>query len=447
MTIVVEQRDTRHWLEATASALAIGSMPPEWVLLVAGGQLQVPAVEAIQDLGYKALVTDADPDCACASLANEFIKLDTFDIAGHVELAKERRGQLAAVFTAGADPVVTVASVAEAGGGHGLSVEIAETCANKVKTRMALLPSWSWGLIQHRPHSLPDGVSQPRFRIAVHSHELDGSISELGCDVIVKCVLSSGSRGHTRIYNGKYTGSPIKNAQDSGINPKYQLHEVLVEELLTGVELSVETLWYNGQMYPLNAVERPFKPDTCIELGHCNPAVLSPEDYQSVWNIMQQAGDAIGMGRTVGGHILKGDLILTDDGPKVLELTPRLSGGYDSARTTPLAHGANYIRGALRLALGQSLNKAMVDFMPRWKRHACCWALFSEPGKIVAIRGIEDARALGAEVYLRYNVGDTVPPLEDCTQRAGFVIAAKDTALRAGMVARAALEEIEFEVE
>jgi hypothetical protein len=77
---------------------------PEWVLIVAGGILQEPAVRAAHELGYKVLLTDRDPDCHCVSLADEFVELDTYDVAGHIELARSRRGALAAVFTAGQIP-------------------------------------------------------------------------------------------------------------------------------------------------------------------------------------------------------------------------------------------------------------------------------------------------------------------------------------------------------
>ena len=56
-----------------------------------------------------------------------------------------------------------------------------------------------------------------------------------------------------------------------------------------------------------------------------------------------------------GGHILKADIMLTEKGPFVLELTPRLSGGWDSSGTTP-ARGADFIGGAISLALGEKLS-------------------------------------------------------------------------------------------
>ncbi len=405
---------------------------PDWILIIAGGLLQIPVVNAAHELGYKVLLTDRDPHCACAPLVEEFVQLDTFDIPAHVDLAQAWCGKLAAVFTAGADPIVTVAKAAEAAGCYRLPLEITQICADKAITRNAL-----WKSKQ---------VPQPCYT-QVWCGESIVSFAEIHPSCIVKALSSSGSRGHTRGLDGVLTDLDLAHDAYHLARKYSNTRDILVEELLTGVELSVETLWHNGQMYPLNAVERPFKPDTCIELGHYNPAQLSQEDYQAVWSIMQRAGNAIGMNDASGGHILKGDLIMTDDGPKVLELTTRLSGGFDSANTSPASRGVNYIKGALRLALGQSLEQAISDFLPRWHKHSVCLALFAPRGKIINIQGIPEARALGCDVILRYEIGDDVPELIDCTQRAGFVIATDNTQELALSKAQAACGMICYEVE
>jgi hypothetical protein len=120
-------------------------------------------------------------------------------------------------------------------------------------------------------------------------------------------------------------------------------------------------------------------------------------------------------------------LIITDDGPKVLELTTRLSGGFDSGWTSPMAHGTNYTKGALLLALGRPLEEAMPYFTPRWHRHAACIAVFGpkEGGVIKEIRGLEKAKEY-AEIICLYQEGDQLPALTDCTQRVCFCIAADE---------------------
>ena len=434
-----------------------------WILIVGGGILQVPAVEAAHDLGYKVVVTDWNPECVCAKLADHFEQISTFDTEEHVRYVQkswqEKTGvPLAAVFTAGADPIVTVARAAEAAGCHGLPVHIAETCADKTKTRNALdglglQPEW--GVIPTMKEAYL-GIRKKEDYIAMGAAKIMSFTKRAGkSGYIVKATGSSGSRGHTRGTAEDFQSEEFC-ADAYALARKFSnARDVLVEELLTGIELSVETLWYDGTMIPLNAVERPFRAGTNIELGHYNPAMLEPETWKQVWAVMQQAGDAIGMCDTVGGHIIKGDLILTDDGPKVLELTARLSGGFDSGWTSPLAHGVNYTRGALKLALGWPLHEALPDFAPRWHRHAACLAVFAEPGIVKAIHGVEKASVYPAcngekkpvDVILRYDVSDTVPELVDCTQRAAFVIAGADSRREAFNMAKWARDAIEYEVE
>jgi hypothetical protein len=193
-------------------------------------------------------------------------------------------------------------------------------------------------------------------------------------------------------------------------------------------------------MIPLNAVERPF--DGIIELGHYNPLVTDAETYAAIWDVMGQAGRAVGLGETQGGHIFKGDLIITDKGPKVLELTTRLSGGFDSGWTSPLAHGTNYTKGALLLALGRPLEEAMPYFTPRWHRHAACMAVFGpkEGGTIKEIRRIN--LNIG-QVICVYKPGDRLPPLTDCTQRVAYCITVDYDRYGAELMAKAKVDNME----
>ena len=112
-------------------------------------------------------------------------------------------------------------------------------------------------------------------------------------------------------------------------------------------------------------VERPWKEGEdpyrglswAIELAHGTPPTSCGHVRRQVEALVRRAGEAIGMGTQKGGHILKADIMLTTKGPMILELTPRLSGGWDSALSTP-ERGADFIGGALRLALGEKLDEA-----------------------------------------------------------------------------------------
>ena len=188
-------------------------------------------------------------------------------------------------------------------------------------------------------------------------------------------------------------------------------------------------------------------PEYAIELGHYNPWNGGVQDYDAVWHVAEMAGQAVGMAAQQGGHIFKVDMMLTADGPKVLECTTRLSGGFDSGWTTPLAHGADYTKGALLLALGEPLHVAMPYFAKRWAWHAACMAVFGPPegGIIEEIKRLDRARSLPTLSYviLRFDVGDELPPLADCGSRVVFCIAASDCAESAMRQASIAAEQIE----
>ena len=124
-------------------------------------------------------------------------------------------------------------------------------------------------------------------------------------------------------------------------------------------------------MYWLNWVDRLFRSDLNyfpsfqdkdipsvnwgVEVGHINPAQHAISIKNKINKMIFDAGVAIGMNDEVGGHILKADIMLTNEGPVIIEITPRLSGGWDSSATT-LERGADFQSGVILLALGEDLD-------------------------------------------------------------------------------------------
>ena len=92
-----------------------------------------------------------------------------------------------------------------------------------------------------------------------------------------------------------------------------------------------------------------------VEVGHINPAQHPVAVREEMHAQIKAAGLALGMGEEKGGHVLKADIMLTDKGPIIIEMTPRLSGGWDSSATTP-ARGADFHAGVIYLALGKPLD-------------------------------------------------------------------------------------------
>lgn len=334
-------------------------MKDQAIWLIAGGPMQVPVARQIRERGYRLIISDGNQECACASLADELVTCDTFDVPAHLRAVERLRTQwdIRAVMTAAADCHGTVVEVARGLGLHGIDPAISKTCRLKHLTRKALSDA---------------GVPQPAFRAVKTLDEAAEFLRGLAWKGVVKATDNSGSRGFSLIQSeDDLNAAAFEHARASGTTGL-----VLVEALLEPVEdeiaeQSVETVWVDGQMRWLNWVDRLFRKDFQrfevirdnplyvdvgwgVEIGHINPAVHDAGVTQQVRELMERAGRAIGMGAQRGGHILKGDIMLTKEGPRLLEVTPRLSGGWDSSCTTP-ARGANFIGGVIALALNEPL--------------------------------------------------------------------------------------------
>lgn len=334
------------------------SSKPQAIWLITGGAMQRPAAERVKRRGYALIMSDGSMECALRSVADEFLHVDIFDIPKNIAAADElkKRYDIRAVFTTASDCHETVAHVARHLGLSGIDPAISHVCRYKYETRELYTKA---------------GIPQPKFTTVKTHEEALAALREIGMPAALKATNNAGSRGFARIDTEEdLTAEAFAHAIKNGTTGV-----VIIEELLIPVEgeiaeQSVETLWYDGKMYWLNWVDRMFRQDMqffpkfdasvyknlpwAVEIGHLNPAVHSIETTSAVQQMVEQAGRALGMDKQKGGHILKHDIMLTAKGPRILESTPRLSGGWDSSGST-LARGADFIDGAIEMALGTPL--------------------------------------------------------------------------------------------
>jgi biotin carboxylase len=388
-------------------------MPKDSILIIGGGLLQVPAVESAHSLGLRAIVTDRNLDAPALRLADEGHAIDIYNVSGHVDLARALsvREHLVGVFTEGADCEVTVASVAAALGLPGVSIEAAIRCKNK---------SWMRQCFEEA------NISSIKWRTAENLENAFYFKSDLDWPVIVKATDNCGSRGVHVVNDAAKFSVAIADAIANGTTKT-----ALIEEFLTGPQQSVEILFdATGKCHWLNVVDRYF--DGVMELGHVNPSRLFETNHGldaiALFEMTEASAKAVG----VNFGAFKADTIWTDSGPRILEVTARLSGGFDCQYTTPLATGRNFIRAAMKLAVGR--NDIDEDLIPTRQRWSAAWAAFPKPGWVTSLPdyvvqagGGPWLGMDGSTTIFRVKVGDIIEPYENCAQRPGFVIAVGDT--------------------
>jgi len=121
--------------------------------------------------------------------------------------------------------------------------------------------------------------------------------------------------------------------------------------------------------------------------------------------------------------VFKADIIMTKHGPKVLEVTPRLSGGFDSQKTTPLSSGRNFIGVAMKQSIGLSLDKKQLKH--KWKKFSAVWSVIPEPGKIKKIVGLNKAKKMKGvcELVVLKRAGERIQKITNSSLRPLYVIA------------------------
>jgi argininosuccinate lyase len=377
-----------------------------WV--IGGGLLQIPLLEEVERLGLQTIVSDADPSCACAKRADHFLPIDIFDIGGHLDAADRLRAEgveIGAVLAAGIDAPETMARVCAHLGLPSVAPDVARLVNHKDLFRLRMVEL---------------GYPMPRFQTISKDtfHQLPKLLREVGFPLIVKNTCSSGSRG-TRIFEAENLHEIEETVQQAIAVSRSG--RALIEELWSGPEQTVETLFdCNGRFHPCFITDRQFdKSDGyALEIGLRHPTTLAAAQQAELYGLAESVAHDLGI------HIgaVKLDTILTHAGPRIIEMTVRLSGGFDCQYLVPAATGKNVLRAAVLTALGREFPAPLLEATRQ--RVGLSGSIFPRPGLIVSIEGVEEARQLPGvhQIFFRHAVGDRIDPYIDCTKRVCFLI-------------------------
>ncbi|WP_291494052.1 acetyl-CoA carboxylase biotin carboxylase subunit family protein, partial [Desulfurella sp.] len=176
-------------------------------------------------------------------------------------------------------------------------------------------------------------------------------VNEKKFNLVIKPADSRGARGVLRItkdidldwaYNYSLSYSPSKR--------------VLVEEFIDGPQISTEAVIIDGNGVNVGFSERNYEyidkfAPYIIENGGQMPSSLPQKIKNEISSLTLEAGKAIG----IYNGTVKGDMIYSSEGAKVIEVAARLSGGFFSTDQIPLSTGVNLVETAIKIALGEQV--------------------------------------------------------------------------------------------
>jgi len=391
--------------------LAKHTDPLETVLLLGASADQLYAIHTAKAMGLRVLVVDMKADSPGFALADDHAVISTRDMPRLKAFLDEYQGRghrITGVLVMGSDIPQMVCELAEHLDTPHIPMESALVSTHKYQMKR-----------RFQEH----GVPVPWFSMVGSTEELRKIIRQRGYPIIIKPVDRSGARGVFFLEDGCDVEGLFHAARELSF-----CGEVMVEEFLPGLQISTESIIYEGTAYTPGFDDRNYEKlkeyaPSIIENGGTMPTSVTKEQRLAVERLVERAGLALG----VRNGVVKGDVVMTPDGPKLIEMATRLSGGDFSAGIIPLGTGVNIVEAAISIALGREPD--LEKLRPKFEKGVANRYFFPSPGRLVAIEGADQARALPwvQKLEFWYNVGDIVPAVTCHADRFGVFLVTGET--------------------
>ncbi len=396
------------------------------MMILGASALQVPAIKKAKELGYEIILVDYDEHAVGFPLADVKLVVSTLDQEEVYRQALIYEPDV--VITSTSDgPVRTAAYVNEKLGKEpDLSYE--DSLCATIKSHM-------------RKRLEEHGVPIPAYYAVKDFEEFQAAVAALKGECIVKPADNAGSRGVVLLDGRRELSTEELQHTYEYSKGNSRNGTVMVEEFMTGAEVSVEAVTVNGKTTIVTITDKFITPPPYfVELAHSEPSRLSEEIQAQIRGVALQAVKAIGL-KNGPSHT---EIKVTPDGPKIVELAARLGGDFITSRLVPLSTGVDMVGASVRLATG-----AEVDLEPKWKKGSAIHFIQGMEGRIRSITVDEKLREMEGveEVSIYKKVGDEVHGTKSSNDRLGHIITVGKNAEAAMELGRKALAMVHVEYE
>lgn len=392
------------------------------IMILGASILQLPAILKAKEMGLQVIAVDMDKNAIGFKDADVCLEISTIDIQKVIDAAK--RYDIDGIITIASDmPMRTVAAVAKELNLVGITEETALKATNKALMRECL-----------KEHDVPIPLF---FKVSDYDKYLN-IVKLFSSKFIVKPTDNSGSRGILLVQDIKNIHE-IEYAFD--YSKKYSRSgEIVVEEYMEGPEVSVETLSIDGEVNII-AITDKFTTGSpnFVEMGHSQPSQLLQQIQNQIKEIAIKAIIAIGIDNGPS-HT---EIIVTNEGPKIVELGARLGGDNITTHLVPLSTGVDMVKCCIEIALG---NKPDFD---RKVNGGSAIRYFQMPtGKIKGIFGLNRAKLMPCIKQISFikKPGDYVNVIKNSSDRIGFIISQSDSAINAIKICEEAMSIIKIDI-
>lgn len=304
--------------------------------VIGASYLQLPLVKKAKEMNIEVHCFAWEEGAVCKEVADYFYPISIIDKDKILEKCQE----------IGIDGITTIAS------------DTAVVTVNYVASRMGLISNpdeyteITTNKFLMRQCFMRNDVPSPKFALVDDSFSY--SIKGFEFPLIVKPTDRSGSRGVEKVLDPVQLEKAIIRAQGESFE-----HKAIVEEFVTGQEISVESISFKGTHYILQITDKvttgaPY----FVELEHHQPSSLPNDIKDKVKAIVLHALDAL--------HIQYGashsELKITENGDiRVIEIGARMGGDFIGSDLVQLSTGYDFLRGVIEVALGFFLEPSISE--------------------------------------------------------------------------------------
>lgn len=406
-------------------------MDKKSIVIIGGGIQQIRAIELAKQCGYFVIVTDKSPNAHCFKYADECVIADGEDpesIIAYI-LANKDRLNISGVLSL-VNLTTTASIVANACGLPGIPISAAVAGQNK-----ALMKK----IFKENNIPTPDFVEVFDENAAVEAFKAFGS------KAFIKPATSFGGQGTQFVESEAEIRNLFRLAK------QYSRYSgVLIEEYVCGEYHDVNGIYNNKSLIPCGIVDSFFvteyplgTPISPIEnYVHC-PSKLPNEKQQQLYELLEKATKALGIDWGPVGA----DAIITDRGPMLIEIAPRLHGAANSLWMIPTALGIEPVKAVIQTAVNDPVKAEELNFK---KNNVCLNELIlPQPGIIHEVHGIEEAKAIEGvvKIYLHKKAGDRIESYANSTMIPCSIFASGENTKSAKEALEEAKKTIKFEMQ
>lgn len=371
------------------------------VMVIAGGTWQCPIVQLAKKMGHYVICSNLYPDSPAFRYADVGLVANVLDMEKNLEYAREYNVDV--VLTEQTDIAVpTVAYIAEQLGIKGITSEIAKRFTDKRIMRELTEKA---------------GFVSPGYAVCREREDAKKVVDLIGKSII-KPLDGQSSRGCHVINHSEEIDAYFEDCiQYSNCD-----RAVIIEEFIEGTEFTVDGI-KTEEEYIVTAISEK-------EHYDYNPSVAkrllfsennSRFDYEKLRKINKKMVEIL----ELPFGITHAEYKYRDGEFYLIEIAARGGGTKISSDIVPVISGINSNEIFLRTLLGEKVR------INRQRQHEYAVLGFFDinPGRVKAISGIEDARALNGvlDVCLEVSVGDRVELAQDDRSRCGYYILYADS--------------------